>query len=185
MPSITSGAQITNASQLANGIITEDKLASDAVTTNKVKNSQVTAGKLAGSITPALLTKGIVQFATAQGTSDITTTSASFVDMTDMGVTITTGANTVLALFTAPMSASTNSTFQIIQLIEDAASKMIMTDTAIWSSVDYPCSTVLTALFTTTAASHTYKIQWKTSGGTYRQSGATYGPRNLTIFELK
>jgi hypothetical protein len=121
------------------------------------------------------------QSATAIGTDSINTSSATFVDMTNMSITITTTGGNCLVLFSAPIDNNGKNLAQIRIVID---STVLQTQEIYFplENKDYACS--ITGLATSVAAgSHTFKVQWLTSAGTVTQYGNAF-KRNLTVIEL-
>ena len=115
-------------------------------------------------------------------TSGPTTTSTSYVDLTDITVTITTGANPVLILFSGDF-ASTSAGGNIYVIIEiDGVDQADSERTISIDNVNYQYSVATTWLTTATAGSHTFKIQWKVSGGTGTATGTS---RAMEVLEFK
>jgi len=117
-------------------------------------------------------------------TSGPTTTSTSYVDLTDMSVTLTTKGGDLLVFFSGIFKNSTSGqTVFIVPLIDSEAvtspSQMGMTEPGTNSMV--PMS--LIHRFTGVAAgSHTVKIQWLVSDGTAAAEGKQ---RQLIVLEVK
>ncbi len=105
-----------------------------------------------------------------------TTTSASFTDVdgTNLALSITTGARRCLVSLAGSMQNST-AVFYALDLLVDGTS--VTSGNGIVSgngTAIVPCSfTFLTDVLT--AASHTFKLQYKTSGGTLTLYGAGSG----------
>lgn len=117
-----------------------------------------------------------------EGTSDITTTSSSYDDMTDMVAYFRSSGRPLEISFTAPMthsSASYNS-YCIID-IDGTDYNFAMFNVA------NPAAPILVHIEDLvnglTAGVRTIKIQWKTTGGTLSQEGATQGNRVLILEE--
>lgn len=117
-------------------------------------------------------------------TSDPTTTSATYIDLTDMSVTITTGANPVLVLFAGDFSHNTTSARVWCILEIDGTDKTTTEAVAsFFSSGEGGGERIaITHLETLTAAEHTFKIQWKQADGTGTALGIR---RSMQVIELK
>lgn len=127
----------------------------------------------AGNVTGPFATTGAaLQGARYQRTTgDYTTTSTSFVDVdaTNMALTITTGARRCLVGLTgtvANSSAGATNMFDVdIDGVRQGGTFGIMTDRTPSATYRQNASfTYLTDLLT--AASHTFKLQWRTTAGT-------------------
>ena len=130
---------------------------------------------------------------TVISSTDFATNSTSFIDITGMSITTTTGANKVMIIFRA--TAWSNSTLQtnnkLLILVDGVAVPgagsifghlQVNNPTA---NIDYPMEVVV---FTNalTATSHTFKAQIRTSAGTITLRGTgTTGKFQLTIVELE
>ncbi len=118
---------------------------------------------------------GDVQYVEAKRTAgDVTTTSTSFVDLTGMSVTITTGAHRcfidckIVGFNSA--SAAINEYDVLIDGVSQGGSLGMMFVTTVTggsTNVNFSFSFTSSVL---SASSHTIKIQWKVNGGT----GTTY-----------
>ena len=117
----------------------------------------------------------------ATGTSDITTTSTTYTDMTDMEVRFVSGGRPILMIFSAPFYAG-----QHTQVVFDVDGTDYGYGREGRSDGNYinDNSIAIAWLETLSAGTHTIKVQWKTSGGTAYQRGSTDGNRILTVTEL-
>lgn len=129
------------------------------------------------------------QALTANGTTDASTTSTNFVDMPDMSITITTGANPILILFSAAcelIKAATGYTYGYFRLKIDSDNYNIG---AYGQEADrtHNFAVVLSKLITLSAGEHTIKVQWKARSGNTLRNWANLGSvhRSLTVLELK
>ena len=124
--------------------------------------------------------KGALSSDQATGSDDISTASTSYVDMTDMSVTIS-GAGDYLIMFSGNMYGSTTNRGLFVIDIDgtdesNSEGHIVAYTASAQSSVQY--------LKTLAAGSHTIKIQWKTvSSGTVYQKGAQ-GKRILTVIRI-
>jgi hypothetical protein len=139
-----------------------------------------TAGTWALADLPA-----ITQSSTVATTTGISTGSTTYVDITALTITLTTGANPTLVFWTLdwqPATGQANGSF--VAIVIDGVVKAEANpknDNA--NAILIPASNHY--LQTLTAASHTIKLQWKTSGGTtYIGLGGSMAAR-LTVVELK
>ena len=121
---------------------------------------------------------GLLQYGIANGTTDITTVSTSFVDMTDMSVTITTLASTVEIQFCAGVGNSGNGNINIYQLMVDGGAVVMVSSRVATATVGSPVS--LSWILDVAAGSHTFKVQWKVNAGTGHNLVAT-GQQNRTL----
>jgi hypothetical protein len=114
---------------------------------------------------------GSVQVDTVVGTSNISTASTSLVDMTDITYTDTFTASNVDVTFFATIK-NFNTGFTTLCLMKEG----VAVDTAIISEESaggYGQAAYLQWTGAVDAASHTFKVQWRTSSGTSYQDGAT------------
>lgn len=125
---------------------------------------------------------GLVQFSGVKLTSaDITTTSTTFVDLTGVTITITTGARRVEVKFIACASINALGTLSYDLLVDStsiggASGIMRATSPAAGYIQNVSFSYMSDVL---SAASHTFKIQWKTQLGT----ATTYASSPPCIFQ--
>ena len=156
------------------GTIQTADIADSQVTTAKIADLNVTTGKLAAnSVTQSGYVEG--------STSGPTTTSSSYADLAEMSVTLTTTGGDLLVDFDAGAYASTGGLTATFAISLDGASEVHIRDYNLGSSAVTPLS--LHHRFTSvSAASHTVKIRWKTSGGTITAFGTQ---RSLRVVELK
>jgi hypothetical protein len=113
----------------------------------------------------------LVQNSFTELTADQSTTSASFVDLTSLTKTLTTGANFVIVKFTCSCSNTAVGSVNDFQLLVDGVAKR-GTSASVKSSNDTLC-VALVYKIAVTAASHTIKLQWRTSSGTLRSRPVT------------
>jgi len=108
----------------------------------------------------------VLQSAMAEKSTDATTTSASFVDL--LTVTITTIASTVCKIyFTVSASHTTAEAATTFQLLIDGSAVRGLATYQPKFGGGFQCGGALIYRKTgLSAASHTFKIQWKTSGST-------------------
>ena len=114
------------------------------------------------------------------GTDDISTTSTSYTDMTDMTLTID-GAGEYLIMFCGSMHGSAATVGNFIIDIDGSDETNSLGQIASYSG-GIPSS--IQYYKTLTAGSHTIKIQWKATSGTMYQLG-TKGTRILTVMKIK
>lgn len=115
-------------------------------------------------------------------TSAPTTTSASYVDLTDMSITTTTGANPVLVLFSGVFTSSSIGDETSIILDIDGTDKTNSEKIIEHAAIGYEKEATILWIENMTAGSHTFKIHWKVQGGT-ATSPTTL--RTLQVIELK
>lgn len=118
----------------------------------------------------------------AEGTSDISTSSTTFVDMADMSVTITTGNNPVLIIFSVSVDNSISGTYLVIDIDGvDERGASVADSGMYWVGTQ-------AVLKTLSAGSHTIKGQWKVDSGTsycYATTEPDKEHRRLIVIELK
>lgn len=136
------------------------------------------------AVTPAKILSGVIlQQATHVATTDISTTSGTYVDATGSTLTITTSGAKVL--ITAIFGAMGSTTWRpIIQLQKDGAE--IATSDVM--SNDHLGMATYIYLDSPTAGAHTYKFVWKSSSaGNSVVSNASSGDfeRIITATEVK
>lgn len=109
---------------------------------------------------------------TAIGTSNISTSSSTYADMTDMSVTDTFVAGNASITFNTVFETTTNSpgTITVQLMIDDVAVDTV----ANYIIVSHPQTVSQNYITYLSAASHTIKIRWKTSVADTQQNGATY-----------
>jgi hypothetical protein len=123
----------------------------------------------------------------AQGTTDISTTSTTYVDVPDLSITITTGANPVLIMATISGGASVPC-HPGLAITIDGTRKAVVHD---YYYEDAHTGGSITAIWlgTLTADSHTIKAQWKiNTTGTIYILPTTYPnehSRGLIVIEMK
>jgi len=113
------------------------------------------------------------------GTTDITTTSTSYTDMTDMVVYFVSSGRSVTVTFNAPIgiSATSNASYAIDIDGTDKVETFFQDNNDYRKPISMGWSEVLSA------GAHTIKVQWKNSSVTSYQDGASYGARVLTVRE--
>lgn len=133
-----------------------------------------------------LISEGGTQSSQAEGTSNITTTSASFVDMTNMSVTLTILTGKALLMFSAAVGNSTDTGDVVLRFDIDGTSQehTIIVSGAGGKPADWTDPASMQFLVTgLSAGSHTFKVQWhRGTGGIAASNGATY-PRVFTVQE--
>jgi len=120
-------------------------------------------------------------------TGDITTASNTFVDLTGVTVTITTAAHRCLCVFSASIKNTAIGNGQFVTLLVDGTNQggtngLIELDcagTAFYGNAGF--SFVTASL---TAASHTFKIQWRVGAGTSTCQASATAPAVLSVVEL-
>jgi hypothetical protein len=127
------------------------------------------------------LTDSLVTVNSVVGSTDISTTANVYVDMPGMTWTDTFSAGNVLIQAKLSIGIYTTSGLKsacVALLIDDV---VVDTD-SMYGTSSYGGPISLTLLYSgaVTAASHTIKIQWKTTGGTASQSGSV-SPRVMVI----
>lgn len=151
-------------------------------------NSGLDADKVDGKHASELGGGAVHQALTVKGTTDISIsgTSSPWTDMSQMSITITTGNNPVLIVFTCSIVCSGQrvaTRLLIDGVVEAGAGMGHAYDRTNHGNVN------INILKTLSAEEHTIKIQWKKLGGlTAYNRPATQGDyehRQLTVIELK
>lgn len=138
---------------------------------------QVAAGSAPSS------TGRLLQYSVASGTTDITTTSTSFVDMTEMSITLTTGDSTLDISFFAGVANATSGKENTYQILVDGTSYIVAKSRINTAFVGSPIA--LGWMINVAAGSHTVKVQWKVNGGTgYNHAVSAEEKRNLIVREF-
>jgi hypothetical protein len=161
---------------LSAGSVSGTKITDNTITDTKIIS--ISASKITGTVSSS------VSVDTAIGTSDISTTSTSYADMTNMSITNTLAAGNVNITFNAPIYAPTYASAApviFIQIVVDSVSKIILSNSHI---TETPYFLSWTGYLS--AGSHTIKIQWKQSStgagnAIVYQNGTTDGYRYLTV----
>jgi len=130
---------------------------------------------------------GAHQVGYVEGTTDISTTSIGYVDMDEMTVTLTTGANRVLVIFSCCVYMDVTDTVGGFRVTVDGA-----TGTTLHVPAPTQAANVIVGVFVfdtkvMTAGSHTFKAQWRRYIGTgtiYQTSVTPAYRRKLTVIEL-
>lgn len=167
--------QIT-AALMAADTITAAQIAANAVDTAEINALAVTTAKIAAN--------AVTQTGSASGSSgQITTTSTTAVDMTDMTVTFTTTGGPLLCWFSGSTYNNTVSGSNNFSLRLDSGAD------SFGIAVNFPAASILTsiamiAIFTgVSAASHTVKARWSTAAS---QTATMFSnQRYLIVQELK
>ncbi|GAH35292.1 unnamed protein product, partial [marine sediment metagenome] len=115
----------------------------------------------------------IPEIYSAVGTTNIETSNSDYEDMTDMSITQTFSAGTIVVTFTAPF-AVTSDTSYVRLVVDDVEKKFI---NLVQSTGDAATLIYQGAI---AAGSRTIKVQWKVTIGSFYQSAVTYGERTLT-----
>lgn len=125
----------------------------------------------------------LLQWSNVIGTTDITTSSTSLVDMTEMSITMTTEDSTLDITFDATCGHGTDIGITYHAILIDGTQKIITssrTDTATVGA-----STSLHWTEDVAAGSHTIKVQWRTNLGTARNYPDSLDQtRSLTVREF-
>lgn len=117
-----------------------------------------------------------------KGTSDITTTSATLTDMTDMVITETFIAGDVLITFTAPMNVLGSGTGKMT-IDADGSEKIFAKFGNPAPGIDLVIPICMQIKVHLTAGSHTIKVRWSVNNS-FRQDVTRDGPRVLTCLIL-
>jgi len=127
------------------------------------------------------------QVGSAEGTTDISTTSGVLVDMPDMSVTLTTGANRVLVFFTCSIYMSVTDTVAQFALYWDADMGQNNRVPAPTQAANVIVGAMIIDSRVVSAGTHTLKIMWRRYIGTgtvYQPGSAASTRRKLIIIEL-
>lgn len=115
--------------------------------------------------------------------TDLTTSSTSYVDATSLTRTLTTAAVRCMVVFSAVVSCTSSGTVSVDVAVDGTRQGQTLGLVCVQSA---GFATVSFTFFTDvlTAASHTIKIQWRVSAGTGTMwSSAAITPARLTIIE--
>ncbi len=130
---------------------------------------------------------GLVQFSGVKLTGgDITTASASFVDLTGATVTITTGATRCMVSFSGAFTINAIATGFVTLLIDgvnQGGTQGIVAVTIASSGFLTNVSFQFTTTAVLSAGSHTFKIQWRTQTGTATMSASSTSPCIFQVIE--
>ena len=127
---------------------------------------------------------GVGNIYEAVGTTDISTTSSTFVDMTDMTVTQTTAAGDAIIMWQGTLSLTAGASSGWVRFDLDGSPTNDTFIQVTGDGANAPGKSVtLIDKVTLTAASHTVKVQWRTNG-TLQQTGSTNGERVLIAYTL-
>lgn len=115
------------------------------------------------------------------GTNDISETSGNWDDMEDMSITITTTGGNVLLMFTASLYVNALNDDYDLRFDIDG------TPVCAQSMINMPAASRIVSMHwlatSLSAASHTFKVQWKDRAGTVHQAGTTQ-PRVFSAIEV-
>lgn len=118
----------------------------------------------------------------ATGVSSHSTTSTTFIDLNDMSVTTTTGANNVLIIFSGTFS-NTSAVEDIRVILDIDGGTKASTERLInVAGANYHESISFSWVELMTEGTHTFKIQWRVSGGT---GTFTNDFRTMQVIEFK
>jgi hypothetical protein len=146
--------------------------------TGNYPNPAVAAGAIT---TGKLAANAVTQAASAVGIASVpTTTSATFVDLTDMSVTLTTVGGDLEAWFSGALTAGINANLDVgVNL--DGVDTLMNTATLVTGNYWFPFSFVH-RYAAPAAGSHTVKARWRTTAGTASAGGVS---RELVVNEVK
>ncbi len=171
--------------QIADNAVTNAKMADNAIDTAEIVDSAVTSAKiLNGTIaTGDMAAAAITQNGLAVGaTSSPTTTSVTFVDLTDMAVTLTTVGGDLLCWFTGSFSNS-GAGFSVFTALSLDAATEVNEIAGTEAIADYVFNLTNVYRFTgVSAANHTVKARWRVDAGT---GTASTTRRSLLVLETK
>lgn len=121
--------------------------------------------------------------ASAVLTSDISTTSTSFTDATGLSVTFTTTGGSVLALAMLTVDAA-SSELAVFRYMIDSTPTPQLAITNANNNLDQ-CVPLMWLFTSVSAASHTIKVQWRSSGGaSIRLNGSSRANCTLICSEV-
>jgi hypothetical protein len=172
---IATGAITTN--QIATGAVTTNQIATGAVTTNQIAAQTISGNNISNQtitntqITPQTITQSLLAPKTAGSAVGVggfgisasalfTTTSSSYVDVTNLTLTITTTGRPV---FIGLISSSSSSSFisatgtTSIKILQNGSSDVVMTI----GSGSYAPTSIWTIDSSLGAGTYTYKVQAK------------------------
>ena len=128
----------------------------------------------------------IIQVQQATGTSDINQSSTSFGDMTDMSlsVVVATGDVVIIDFGCVVDYGGTNAGSPVFQLLRD--STVLQTAQAYTGAAGREVGVKFQYVDTPSAATYTYKIQWKSIGGgpEVNNCATEYHYRNLRAIKI-
>ena len=125
-----------------------------------------------------------VKTSTVLGSTDISTTSTNFVDMTDMSIDITTRNSPVLILASFCGYPSGGAASIVLRLVIDGTPEQAST---LYAAAGNSQTIAMNALKTLSAGSHTIKLQWRVSANTannFPSSMPNWHHRRLTVIEF-
>lgn len=121
---------------------------------------------------------------TATGSTDITTASASYIDMTDMSITLTTTGRPVRLDFVSAMTGSAQGVETWVVFLVNGNNRAPV-------RIQQEQTSEYGEMISTTwiesglaAGTYTFKVQWKSASGTSKQYGASTTPRVFLAQEL-
>lgn len=152
-----------------------------------IDTGAIIAAKIAsGAVDGTKLSTGAILLGSTKITSNITTTSTSFVDATGLTSTVTVpaGGRSVLVMFEADRWAcSTTGVGIYAQLLCDGVVIGTYTLTA-HNTANGALPLMFFASNTPSSGSRVYKLQWKTDGGTITMTAGATQPAQLLVFAL-
>jgi hypothetical protein len=120
---------------------------------------------------------------------DVTTTSTTFVDLTGASITMTTGAHSCMVTFISACEGNGTTPFDICVDIDVDGTRMSGGTHGLYdwqiltANRRHPVGLVaVTAALT--AASHTFKVQWRVTAGTGTMYGGSTVPYIFSVIEL-
>ena len=117
------------------------------------------------------------------GSTNTSNSSGAFADLAGMTKTITTTGGNVLILFSGPIQGAATADDAQFRVDIDGSPAGGWAEENMGSGISKTISFqwLATGL---SAASHTFKIQWRDATGTIFSEGSTIGPRVLTVIEM-
>ena len=162
-----------SSANLADGAVTEAKVANDSIGTLNVKD---------GAVTPTKISTGALLLGYSSITSNFTTTSGTFTDVTGLSVsaTVPSGGRTVEIVFRSRASSGAVSgngyTYRILRdstVIGDAVF------TAPGANYSVPMTVIVKD--TPSAGTYTYKVQCESSSGNFVTQATATSPAFILV----
>ena len=169
------------ASKIQTGAIASDEIATDAIIASKIQNATITQTKMASGVGVGVVAATLVE----RTAGDITTTSTAYVDLTSATISITTGANRVLLLFSGSSANSAVNNHNVFRFVEDNAA-IAGAGTARFAAKSGSERSMATMFYTktVTAAAHSWTVQWNVDAGTGTVDANTTTQFTFAVIEL-
>lgn len=173
------------AGAIPNGTITSAMIADGTIDSTDLKDGSVTSAKiLDGTIATAdIAALQITQVLQTQGSAgQLTTTSASSVDISDLSINITTTGGPVLIILTVTCSHSSSGALATLAVNVDGGADVGLAQISAPGANYYMEPHSIIVYGGLSAGAHTLKGRWSTSGGTLTAQGNF---RKLIAVEFK